>query len=135
MTAVEWIIAAIIITELPDRQEAGAEKEAKFAKYRLARAKKINAFGDKTYEDVYDKITKEELDYYLKKRLQVPPEQRYQRIKQNSFFHESNWSVLGLNKYDEQGCNQFTECVPECRFYPDKGRIEDEETLFDIERK
>jgi hypothetical protein len=24
------------------------------------------------------------------------------------------------------GCNQFTGCVPECRFYPDTGRIEDE---------
>jgi hypothetical protein len=62
----------------------------------------VDAFGDKTYgRCFYDSITKEELNYYyLKKQLQVPPEVRYQRIKENSFFHESSWSRRGLKRYD-----------------------------------
>ena len=31
------------------REETHHEKMAKFARYRLARAKKVNAHGDKTY--------------------------------------------------------------------------------------
>ncbi|MGE5661889.1 MAG: hypothetical protein ACM3X1_06535 [Ignavibacteriales bacterium] len=55
----------------------------------MARPKKVNSFGEKTYEDVYDKITKGELDYYLKKRSQIPPEQRYRFMKQHHDYHES----------------------------------------------
>ncbi|HEY7083077.1 MAG TPA: hypothetical protein VH500_25570 [Nitrososphaeraceae archaeon] len=35
--------------------------------------------------------------------------------------------MRGLERYDGKGCNGFTGCIPECRYYPDKGRIEDEE--------
>ena len=37
--------------------------------------------------------------------------------------------MRGLNAYDGQGCNQFTGCVQECRFYADQGRMEDEEVI------
>ena len=53
------------------------------------------------------------------------------RQKQSWFFHELSWYWRGLDAtgYDGQGCNQFTGCVQECRFYPEYGRIEDEEVI------
>lgn len=61
--------------------------------------------------------------------LKIPPEQRYQDRKINWFFHDSSYCRRGLNAYDGQGCNAFTGCVPECRYYPKYGRIEDEEVI------
>jgi hypothetical protein len=56
------------------------------------------------------------------------------RQKQSWFFHELSWYWRGLDAtgYDGQGCNQFTGCVQECRFFrffPEYGRIEDEEVI------
>jgi hypothetical protein len=39
------------------------------------------------------------------------------------------------NGYDGYGCNQFTGCIPECRYYPEEGRIEDEEWKAHIKTK
>jgi hypothetical protein len=36
---------------------------------------------------------------------------------------------LDATGYDGYGCNQFTGCIPECRFYAQYGRIEDEEVI------
>ena len=118
-----------------NREETDYEIEAKFAKLREARAKKTNAHGDKTYEDVWDEITQEELDYYKRKQLETPPEQRYQHKKEHWDFYDSSWSMRRLNRYDGQGCNQFSGCVPHCRYYPEEGRIEDEEVLGWFENK
>jgi hypothetical protein len=102
----------------------------RFANYRLARAKHTIG-GTKTYQDVWNSITQDELDYYLKALLRVSPEQRYQAIRKKPWFHEGSWDMRGVNGYDGKGCNQFTGCVPECRFYPEHGRIEDEEVIAD----
>ena len=53
------------------------------------------------------------------------------RQKQSWFFHELSWYWRGLDAtgYDGQGCNQFTGCVQECRFFTEYGRIEDEEVI------
>jgi hypothetical protein len=67
--------------------------------------------------------------------LEVPPEQRYQDKKKHWYFHESSWYMREANGYDGQGCNQFTGCVPECRYYHEKGRIEDDEVLSWYENK
>jgi hypothetical protein len=45
--------------------EIGSEPP-RFADYRRARAKITDAFGNKTYEDVWESITQDESDYYLK---------------------------------------------------------------------
>ena len=76
-------------------------------------------------------MTQEEKDYYIKKSLRIPPEQRYQRKKAHWYWHESSWTWRGLDTtgYDGQGCNQFTGCIPECQFYPEYGRIEDEQVI------
>ena len=92
MGSVERAVSSVIADSDRDkrrREETDSRKIHKFARYRLARAKKVDGNGGKTYEDVYDYITKEELDYYLKKALEEPPEARYQRKKDNTFFHDS----------------------------------------------
>ena len=37
--------------------------------------------------------------------------------------------MRGVNGYDGYVRNQFTGCIPECGYYPEEGRIEDEEVL------
>lgn len=97
-----------------------------FAYYRQVRVEQCNdEYRKKTCEGVYDSITQDELDYYLKRKLRVTPEQRYQDKKEDWFFHKSSWCSRGLDAtgYDGQGYNQFTGCVPECRFYLPDGRL------------
>ena len=63
-----------------------------------------------------------------KMNLRSSPEDRYQHKKKAWYFHESSWCVRHDNGYDGQGCNDG-KCVPECRYYPKFGRIEDEEVI------
>jgi hypothetical protein len=107
--------------------EIGSEPP-RFTDYRAARAEITDAFGNKTFEDVWDSITQDESDYYLKMNLRVNPEDRYQDKKKAWYFHESSWYMRQSNGYDGQGCNNG-QCNPECRYYPKFGRIEDEEVI------
>jgi len=50
--------------------EIGSEPP-RLADYRAARAKITDAFGNKTYEDVWDSVTQDESDYYLKMNLRT----------------------------------------------------------------
>jgi DNA-binding MarR family transcriptional regulator len=60
----------------------------------------------------------------LKWRLRMTPEARYQREKRHYYWHDSY--VEGSS----EGCNPlYGGCIPECRFYPEYGRIEDEEVI------
>jgi len=79
--------------------EIGSEP-ARFADYRAARAKVTDAFGNKTYEDVWDSITQDESDYYLKMNLSMSPEERYQHKKKAWYFHESSWYTRHNDGYD-----------------------------------
>jgi hypothetical protein len=56
----------------------------------------------------------------------MTPEERYQQLKEEWYFHDSSWYMRHDNGYDGYGCNNGV-CVPECRYYPEEGRIEDEE--------
>jgi hypothetical protein len=105
--------------------EIGSEPP-RFADYRAARAKITDAFGNKTFEDVWDSVTQDESDYYLKMNLRKSPEERYQQKKKAWYFHESSWYMRHDSGYDGQGCNNW-KCIPECRYYPKCGRIEDDE--------
>lgn len=53
--------------------------------------------------------------------------QRYEEYKEHWYFHGSSWSMRGLNAYDGQGCNQFTGCVEECKFYEKEGKLTHDE--------
>jgi len=63
----------------------------------------------------------------LKAKLRELPEARYQREKEQWFFHESSWYMRHDNGYDD-GCNNG-EYIGECRHYPKFGRIEDEDII------
>lgn len=115
--------------------ETDEEIEERFAKLREERAKVTDAFGNKTCEDVWDNTTQEELEYYKRKNLERSPEERYQIKKQHWYFHKSSWYMRGVKSgYDGHGCCDGV-CVPECRFYRQCGRIEDEEVLGWYERR
>jgi hypothetical protein len=105
--------------------------ETRFAKLREARAKKTASAVGLTYEDVYDTITQEELDWWLRQKLKVSPEDRYQDKKKHWYLHESSWYVrVPHNGYDGKGCDSsHGGCIPECRFYPKTGRIENLEVI------
>jgi hypothetical protein len=104
--------------------------EPPFAYYRHVRIEQCTDEWKKlTMEAAIDSITQDELDFFLKSKLRMTPEERYQARKGNCCWHESGWSHRRLDAYDGQGCNQFTGCIPECRFYPQYGRIEDEEVI------
>jgi hypothetical protein len=103
----------------------------RFAYYRHVRVEQCNdEYKKKTFEAANDSITQDELDYSLKRNLRMPPEERYQCKKQHWYWHESSWYWRGVNGYDGYGCNNG-KCIPECRFYPEYGRIEDEEVIED----
>jgi hypothetical protein len=73
-------------------------------------------------------MTQDESDYYLKMKLRLSPQDRVQHYKKAWYFHESSWCMRHDNGYDGQGCNNG-ECIPECKYYPKFGRIEDEEVI------
>ena len=58
----------------------------------------------------------------------MTPEERYQRERGHWYWHESSWYRRNAKGYDGYGCNDG-KCIPECRFYPEYGRIEDEEVI------
>jgi hypothetical protein len=72
-------------------------------------------------------ITQDQLDFILKRELRPSPEQRYQHEKANFLFHDLSCYMRGLGESD-YGCTGGG-CIPECRFYPKYGRIEDDEVI------
>jgi hypothetical protein len=77
--------------ELDDIETERYGEPHRFSDYRLARAKKTAPAIGLTYEDVYDTITQEELDWELRQQLKVSPEQRYQHGKYHWYSHPSSW--------------------------------------------
>jgi hypothetical protein len=47
--------------------------------------------------------------------------------KANGYFDDFIWYMRHANGCDGYDYNQFPGCKPECRYYPEEGRIEDEE--------
>jgi hypothetical protein len=115
--------------ELDDIETEQYGEPHRFHIYRKARAKKTAPAVGLTYEDVYDSITQEELDWSLRQQLKVSPEQRYQHGKYHWYSHESSWyKRVPERGYDGYGCNDG-KCIPECRYYNPIGRIEDSEVI------
>jgi len=131
------------ITKDDDYYLAIGSEPPRFAYYRHVRIEQCtDEWRKKTYECVWDTITQDELDYYLKAKLREPPDQRYQRKKENWFFHDlsyldqtvdENGKLVDIIK--ESGCGHWDNnreegvCVPECKYYEKYGRIEDEEVI------
>lgn len=105
----------------------------RFAYYHHVRAQEWEALGHRPWDGINDddhdrRITQDELDYWLKRELRIPPEERYQREKKNWLFHDCSYYMRDLGSFDKSCCNS-SRCVPECRYYPESGRIEDEEVI------
>ena len=66
----------------------------------------------------------------MKAKLRLAPEERYQLKRGHWYWHDSCWYRRNANGYDGYGCNNG-KCIPECRFYPEYGRIEDEEEVIE----
>jgi hypothetical protein len=129
--------------ELDDIETERYGEPHRFHIYRAARCKKTAPAIGKTCEDVYDTITQEELDWSLRQQLKVSPEERYQDKKKHWYSHElSYWhqTILhdtgkAVDTIKEYGCGKSNVkveggwCVPECRYYPQTGRIEDSEVI------
>jgi hypothetical protein len=48
------------------------------------------------------------------------------------WFHDSNWTMRGVNADDGYGCSVDRGCIPECRYHPETGRVEHEEILMKL---
>ncbi|MGE5863397.1 MAG: hypothetical protein ACM31H_06455 [Nitrososphaerales archaeon] len=75
---------------------------------------------------VANRLSISEDNQVLKK---VSPEARYQEYKSQWYFHKSSWYRRnnGQGSYDGIGCNQFTGCIPECKFYNSFGMLNEHE--------
>jgi hypothetical protein len=116
-----------IVKDGEELELTDSEMERIFAKLRESRAKERYGpcpGGEYGYEDVDDEITDFEIDFYMQRALRPTPEQRYQNIKKRGYY-----------RGHEKRCNNSMDgvCVPKCRFYPEYGRIEDEEVIADYE--
>lgn len=135
-----------------EHEETAAETEARFAEYRHARARERHGPGPGgtfTYSDLWDEVTNEEIDFECREALKIPPEQRYQIAKKRPPYHEFVWTSRDIHNartgwefddnlgyyvripgwHGEKGCNKNTGCVPDCRYFPPVGRIEDHEVI------
>jgi hypothetical protein len=68
------------------------------------------------------------------------PERWYQELKKRWYFHGSSWymrwALLKRQLTEEEmkiGCNGYNGCIPECRFYPPEGRVEEDELQRSIQ--
>jgi len=98
--------------------------------YRHVRWEKLDEQRKEKIRNGYDvdtTITQDELYFILKRKLRPSPEQRYQHEKSNFLFHDLSCYMNGLLE-NGHGCTGGG-CIPECRFYPEYGRIEDKEAI------
>jgi hypothetical protein len=104
--------------------EADAEIQARYAMYKEQRAEERRGGVE---------LSLIEYAGCLRAIGRDTPEERYQSEKERWYFHECS-SYDGVSG----GCKGFGctswQCIPECRYYADKGRIEDQEVIAEWER-
>ncbi|MGH9877806.1 MAG: hypothetical protein ACRD5H_09220 [Nitrososphaerales archaeon] len=54
----------------------------------------------------------------------------YTKYKESWFFHSTSWYMRQGNGYDGVGCS-LDGCIPECPFYPSRGRLRGSTVLSD----
>ncbi len=56
----------------------------------------------------------------------ITAEERYQSMKEMYYFHDSSSHMrFGDDIPDNYGC-RYHACIPECKYYPETGRIEED---------
>lgn len=116
--------------------DSDSEIHQKCEELRFERIKKLTEIMgyNSALEHQRDDITDYELAWELECALRVPPEVRYQNKKKDWEHHELSWFMRKLPMNDESCCNYY-RCVPECRFYPEEGMIEDSEIINEHEER
>ncbi len=129
------------ISNISDRlRRLEAEEEIEEAEEESPELKELRA----RYAKYQERGTEEwRLDFeeYLNV-LRETPEERYQEMKQYLSFHELSYfdqytddTGKAHDIIKEYGCGRDGKgCVPECRYYHDKGRIEDKEVIANHEK-
>jgi hypothetical protein len=117
-----------VSAEKTGRKETVHEYHHKCAELREKRIKEYQQFM--TYEEALHLSWCMSSDYEIGKpyELRLSAEERYQRRKKDWQNHETSWWIRKVSMNDENSCN-YLRCVPKCRFYPQFGRIEDDEII------
>jgi hypothetical protein len=110
-------------TEREETRSAYYRKCAELREARIAEYEKIM-----TYEEALHLCWCMSTDYEIGKpyELRLSPEERYQRRKKDWQHHDTSWFKRKVSIKDENSCN-YLRCIPACRYYPESGRIEDDE--------
>jgi hypothetical protein len=119
-----------------EHKDTPSEYIHKCAQLREARIKEYQEMGVPDY-DVYHLCYLMSSDYEIGDKpyeLQFTPEERYQREKKNWQAHETAWCNRNLPMSDENSCN-YKRCVPQCKYFPETGRIEDDVIIKEFEEK
>lgn len=111
------------------------EKLQRFGLYHVIRMEKyIRQGGDPTFGNLDgQEYTSEEFEYHLSHMLNDnSPEERYRRMKEAYYFHESYIEMEKLDfwrdRADAKYCTGY-QCVPTCPYSGENGRIEDEQVM------
>lgn len=111
------------------------EKTQRFGLYHVIRMEKyLRQGGDPTFGNLdANEQTSEEFEYHLSHMLNdYTPEVRYRQRKEAYYFHPS-YVEMGKLKYwkDRVNTEYCTghQCIPECPYYEENGRIEDEQVV------
>jgi hypothetical protein len=109
-------------------------KLQRFDLYHMIRTEKyIRQGGDPTFGNL-DPVEKtmEEFEYHLSHCLNVPVGERYKRSKEMYYFHPSYMEMEKLDYWKDRAKAKYCtgqQCIPECPYYKENGRIEDEQVV------
>jgi hypothetical protein len=92
----------------------------KVAQLRVERCK--DGLGRDIKPNTFHNITEEEMDVIFKDVPKASPEEMYQYLKKEYYFHNSSWEMQ-KDDYDGHGCTE-KGCIPECKFYDKEGTLE-----------
>lgn len=120
------------------REKAGQVDEleliVKFDRYKPLKYERLKKQGQIVWDFALDahEMLPDEFEFYLSRHLfETTPESRYQEGKEHWYFHEhSAFPEMDKGNIDAYGCKP-DQCVPECKYYKNNGRIEDEQVIKD----
>jgi hypothetical protein len=111
------------------------EKLRRFDLYHAVRKEKyVRQGGDPTFGNLDAcEQSSEEVEYYLSYMLNdYTPEERYRQQKEMYYFHPSYIEMEKLAYWEDRARAKYCtgyQCVPDCPYYEQNGRIEDEQVV------
>lgn len=111
------------------------EKLQRFDLYHCIRLEKyVRQGGDPTFGNLdASEQTAEEFEYHLSHMLNdYTPEERYRQRKEAYYFHPSYIEMEKLDYWVDRARARYCtgqQCVPDCPYYEENGRIGDEEVI------